>query len=656
MIAYHGVDWDVYEACCKRLENFAHNVGNEKDMAGVFEALCACEQTISDALTLVPGLQSTLMKIVNQLRAAQLQAANDLFPECLTAKEQKIELVEAVSAMLPDLISFQGSVVSDLEDGEWIAPDCPNWDYVGPRHAEALSTAAIDLRRYSERIEEDSSSIREQRICVVGIRTGGSYLGPLWASALQRHGIDAEFVTVRPMRWLMGVDSARDRGVKWLKADIAVISGHSSFIVVDDSLYTGDSFVAVAKAICDTSHAVDRIVCHAGWSYYGIESYGTSELDDVRARSVTFARATDVEPRVPFFRPEISPKEYFADLLAGYSLRVISVASAGPSYWAGYADWSNARAAQEIEPRVTGDTVREQQYVIECSTPTRPRRSMHVLATYVGFGVFANAELSRLELLAPENQPLFVSGGYLFSRAVDGTTMGFGERQSVCEADLRYLAELESRLYRFALREWVDYRNIQRAVQEECELIAPYVDERPSRLAVVMQENAPVGIPIVRLPSNQGHWHYVRRKTEGLLRLRPEAGAWSRFRDTAWDLASMILELGLGQVQSSALLSFYRRSTGDDSVEGRLWFHILGYAAQVLRGYEERESALAWVGDKRVDATRKYHDVRRSTFVDVTELATAVLEGDAMVRFWQLQEERKPVGFESRFANDRDQA
>ena len=81
-------------------------------------------------------------------------------------------------------------------------------------------------------------------VLIVGIRTGGAYLAPLWKAVLQRHGVaDTHWCTVRPQTTRGAVDG-QSIARAWLARRLEPV-----VVVVDDQPDTGTTMESVAAAL-----------------------------------------------------------------------------------------------------------------------------------------------------------------------------------------------------------------------------------------------------------------------------------------------------------------------------------------------------------------------------------------------------------------------
>lgn len=89
------------------------------------------------------------------------------------------------------------------------------------------------------------------RVVVVGIRAGGGMIAPLWAAALAAHGLDARWITVRP------VGVAADR-TAYDPGELSVVrellnAAPSDLLVVDDLPNSGQTVALLAANLVDRS-------------------------------------------------------------------------------------------------------------------------------------------------------------------------------------------------------------------------------------------------------------------------------------------------------------------------------------------------------------------------------------------------------------------
>lgn len=123
-----------------------------------------------------------------------------------------------------------------------VVPDCSH-------------TAATDWLRFARwldvALDRCLAGVRPavRSACVVGIRTGGSYLGPLVTAVLQAKDVEATFTTVRLIRQSWAGLQRTTVPEDYVSGELMSIDYADMVIIVDDLIGSGQTAGALRKAI-----------------------------------------------------------------------------------------------------------------------------------------------------------------------------------------------------------------------------------------------------------------------------------------------------------------------------------------------------------------------------------------------------------------------
>ncbi|TDC44259.1 hypothetical protein E1166_00195 [Micromonospora sp. KC213] len=562
----------------------------------LYERLCSLEQTVSDVAAVLgeAGAGEWWRRRGEPLRAASVDAAGALwFDRAVDAS-----WADGVRRLITDL-----PTVDDLNT-QWrrhVANSgrLPIFEYLDtwPIWPECLSTEPIDWRSYARQVAALVRTAAPEPRAVIGLRTSGSYLGPIWAAAIRAEHTTAEFLTVRPVHASLRARIPALPAMLDHKLDTNRLRGRR-VVVVDDLAGTGRTVRSVLDFLASEGTPRHEILV----SLYRCSSMAelTGKLDIaapnvlvVRGGHMRWPQATHKAPPTKtvhgYFERHLSRRSQPADVLDvrpldyGYALR--------------YAATITGAAPADVAPYVHG-VVRHRRYLLRIRSE---EGESALVAKPLGFGYFADEELRRLSVLPHYPRPYGIVGGYLLYAWEPGSPLPFRDRSGpgrIHTADLDAVAAVAAFAGQHAPggtylpREGAALRI--RAVVEE--LRGRGVRGLPTAAEIIAAVNE-AWVPVVAAAPNNGHWHYLRRPDGGLLKLHREVGNVLRRSDPAEDIGAAAVELDLTPAEVDHIADRYAVYCGDRPSRGRLAFGMLQHVSRALRefGYY-RDHVARWMG------------------------------------------------------------
>jgi hypothetical protein len=539
------------------------------DPAARYAACCAIEQLLAD-LALLPGpAAADLSGPLARIRSLAVGYAAGLAGAVGPRPGPMAGLLPAVSRLR-----------ATVEAGWALLDRDGRRDFLGspglsPRWADCLAPYPVDFGRY---LAAAGAVAAPSGPCLVlGIRTAGSYLAPLWVAALRGHGVAARHATIRPRRSLEGNLTLPD-----MPPDLA--DGWPSILLVDDAVFSGRTLARAEAEVARLAPATAQIRS-------AVYAIGDHSAPDSAARA---SRVVLPGCRRPLpVAGEADPRAYFTAALAPLGLRLAQddddVRPCPPSYWQSY-----ILASVDVPSRLLDGLdhrVRKRRYRLTICSQTGERQA--VIAKYLGFGPLADAEAADLRTHWYGSGVLGMAGGYLLCQWLDGEQLAFRAGARLSPAEIAVIAGGTAAATRL--------RSVRDAGPAEwdsrCDELARSwqgISPQVSAALTACRGQVPWS-PVVAFPRNQGHWHYVRLADGGLRRLHQDVGRWPRHADPAWDLASAIVELGLDETQAGQLLAGYCDRVPDPGIRRRLGPMVAQYALSVLSDFGEHHRTVAGV-------------------------------------------------------------
>ncbi|MFB6719670.1 hypothetical protein ACFCV3_05885 [Kribbella sp. NPDC056345] len=575
------------------LANLAEASASNSDET--YQLACACEQIYSDFCLEAPAEFADDLQFYRVAwRSISARVADQAYwPD------------GANSAALVDHI--RSSARQQLR--RWKQPDSLEWITESPTAwaviPEVFSRDLAKLCDYARFVDGYLAGHRPASLLVIGIRTSGSYLAPIWAAAAERCGIPQLAISVRSPRDTTRPDRLADPVSESIPVMLPLRPDHDEVQIFVDRHGS-----AVAAAVLDD-------LAFSGTSFLAVRHY----LDALKVGPAVFAQnstliATTLAPgprksfeRTPVLvaprgedgpgRAGVSPTVFFEGILnesaaPQESVRVLRV-ERGPSPYMHryYAARTTVPldVISHFDPRG-----RDRHYLVEVETDGR-RRSL--FAKVLGSGVASAAEFDRLRAYEVIGRTWFGhAAGFMFEPWNDGQARAFGDA-SPTTAEVDQLAHHAAVLFgtnacgKLATSLYVD--DVRRRVMRVATTLGSSVEQTAAQIDWNgLQARAGARIPLVQAPRNQGHWHYLFGDTK-VTRVHLELGEWSWRIDPAEDLASTVIELGLDSAQARQLLA--GALTGSDRTEAanRLPLGALSYLARALNAYAYWEDQLALI-------------------------------------------------------------
>jgi haloacid dehalogenase-like hydrolase len=410
---------------------------------------------------------------------------------------------------------------------------------------------------------------RKQPIVLVGLRTAGSYFGPLLRAFLRKSGYqDVELRTLRPRS-----------PISWKER--ACIAGcaraRMMAVVLDEPPCSGGSTCEIAKMLHKAGFAKDKIVgLFPVHSLFRDWKKGWGELLDSGMRTLT------LEPEEWFKQELLKPdtseevvKEYFR--ARGYvSAKLVSSENA---------EGFNAQLRYSSDEKM--HTRLKRVYEFQLSTQNGQLETRYVFAKSVGWGWLGYRAFLAGERLQKFLPPVLgLRNGILYTEwlsPVDGDVKDFSSNDGRVETVASYVAR-RVRLLRLSEDPAPDLArdNLHKGYEELADLLgraygssAAAALKRPRIRHEVSRQKYPAPTLV-----DGKMW---RREwicgTSSLLKTDFEHHAMGKRKlemtDPAYDLAEGILHFNLAENEERRLITRYVEETGDKDVTDRLFIHKL---------------------------------------------------------------------------------
>lgn len=380
---------------------------------------------------------------------------------------------------------------------------------------------------------------------VVGIRSIGTSLSAVVASALQQHGCHVWSFTVRPQ----GHPFERELGISsWLRAEIVTHASRGEyFLVVDEGPgLSGSSFTAVAETLSSCGVPDNRIV------FFPSHDPDPSAFRSQRARVRWPCHSRYVE----LFREEDHVPAGAQDVSGGQWRRLLFRAES---------EWPAVQPQHERRKYLSG---REHW-------------------KFAGIANIGSARLERAHVLRKFTPAVLqFSDGFLVSEFVDGRPL---TNADTCDALLdtmaRYLAEIRST---FVTERPVAYSALVEMIRINTGVECPHHNN-------VVEEGTIVCVDGRMLP-HEWIWAGNRFiKTDAVD--HHDDHFFPGCQDIAWDLAGAILEFDMTERDAEHLIAKYLQLRTDSTLRQRMPFYKLAYLAYRIGYVSMAEESLAGTED-----------------------------------------------------------
>jgi hypothetical protein len=542
-----------------------------------FELVCTLEQFLAD----LSAACSVELPACGALRRAAVDLARHLWfgdqsgdaaralRHCVASLPRAAELAELWrGACGADRDRFP-----DTTDAWVVWPDCRAGcpiDY--PRYARcALASIPAWIPPGSETL-------------VIGVRSSGSHLGPIWAAAARASG-PSSFVSVRPPRQLPAALFERRTDEIELPTLASLGRAKRQVIIVDDLVGTGSTLARVVQAT--------RKLIDAGASDIHVSigtEFDAAVVHDIVARRTGIASIRVLGAEVRLSSSETEPdragdpealRAWLGPILqraVGRAISVVDVEALAPGLEARFLAEKPAIPAEALATRERAN--RRYRAVLRAGDA-----AWTVVVKPLGPGIWGRHEQARLRCL-PRPRVLGVVDGWLVSEWIPGRPLPFG---GGCELSDRQIHELGTAMARgHAL---LDRRMLARdallgpvahSLRWLDALGAPELPDERTISARITEDR----VPVVLAPGNEAHWHVIIDDDGELHRLGQDLAHGDRRIDPAEDVAAVLLELGLDAPRTAALLSAYAGANGDRISTGRLAAGALRHLWRTLTLYE----------------------------------------------------------------------
>jgi hypothetical protein len=416
---------------------------------------------------------------------------------------------------------------------------------IDARTAEGFACYGLHPEQYMAAADRMAAELKPDFVYCIGLRSIGSVLAQVVASALETGGVKADVRTVRPRGHPYDRRIVMDRSLGQAIAS----SGASHVAIVDEGPgLSGSSFAAAAEALLALGFAADRIVLMPSWNA------AAEGLRSERARRVwlTHRKIAVEADRCASFAPG------HLDLSAGR--------------WRSHVLGRHAPSWPAVQP---------QHERLKYLTAGGDRSTVW---RFAGLGRYGEAKLARAAAIAEAGfgpAPIALRGGFLGLQWVEGTVLATAAEPVLPEAVVDRLADYAAFTRHSFLLDGTDdvaelhgmmIVNIREGLGEE------YVRAADAMAAAAR----PFTEPRVAVDGRLLTYEWIRSPS-GLLKVDALDHHADDFfpgcRDIAWDLAGAIAEFDLPSDAAEALLTRYARTSGDTTIARRLPFYLAAYLA-----------------------------------------------------------------------------
>lgn len=549
----------------------------------IYELACALEQVLSDLNDSNRDTDLKLYSIGRRWRRISAQLAYCTF-------------YDSGSSLFPRLLS-QAMVSAEEDISVFFDQHRFTPQQLGQhaKYPECFSRDLIDLTTYSEFIQMELEARRPEAAVVIGIRTTGSYLGPVWEAGLNVLGIPCYCFTVRPPRTEQLVLHPADKLAILTLLKCKNENGKVVAYIIDDIAFTGSSFVQVEDSMKAVGISVNEIV------YTQCSELLPTSLGK-EAQSRLLDRSVIVPKKSAPVRSRQARIQYFADLLSrieGRPVRLMNVRHAAPTFMQRY---FASRTIVPIDVVIEFDPRGpSHHFVLEVEPLSKsvytpgPKK---IFAKLFGQGLFAAMEIERLKLMNSVGYEVIGHhGGYLFYSWLDGELLGPGPHPELTSDHLKQIAAYSALSHQLNECSLKTPEVLCSEVRDSFEHVSNNYHlgntESADWLIEDFLRNMHSYVPIYRMPRNQGYWHYILMPSGGIRRTHLDSGEWTLNIDLAEELASSVLELQLSPSQAQFLIQCYIQETGDRTVQRRLALGSLSYLSRVLDNYSFYDSIIS---------------------------------------------------------------
>jgi hypothetical protein len=574
---------------CREIASVSATIDRGVRAVSLYELACACEQVLSDCHADAPSADRQRLHAMSLAWAGLAsQLATQLFYSQTTS--HLLEVVDRVE----DRASEQ-QVTWATELAQLSAADPSALYATSP---ECFSRDLVDLWGYARFVERQVKVLIPTTAIVVGIRTTGSVLVPIWSAALTSIGAVAVALTARPHRRATigaggggyvdpsptDVFEPTPEDDLRIHASLAGVDLRTTVaIVIDDVAHTGSSFLRVENYIAALGMDRRRVL-------YTQNSPLILRSLTPEARASLGDRVVLVPPRIADGPTDLGEdaRAFFEGVLCGQSTsrfrRVTAVELAPPTFAHRYIATQTTvpiRQVVRFDPR-GGD----RHYLVRAERSEGG--SAQLFAKLLGVGNWAEWELARIAHFEDLGyRGAFHSRGFLFYDWIEGELLDCDDGPTLAISDIHRLAEhavllaAHSGAGRMSKEAYCD-EVVQRA---RSVVTTGQGRQQLRRIASEFLAGSPADVSLVEVSRNQAHWHYVRTRYGAIHRVHLELGEWSWKLNIAEELAAAAIELSLSVNQRVALISKFVDRTGDDNVTERMPLATISYLTRALSSY-----------------------------------------------------------------------
>jgi len=408
-----------------------------------------------------------------------------------------------------------------------LATERPVVARVEAKPLEGFAFYGLYPEQYINAAEQLSACSPPRRVFCLGLRAIGSMLAHVFAATLRRRGVIATVYSARPrghpFNRTLVLTKRLQRTIHDANADV--------YAVVDEGPgLSGSIFAAAAEAIANAGVHADHIVLIPSW-----------EPDAERLNSPRGRAAWQRHRRVVgAFRPHV---DHDRDLSAGK--------------WRDYLGlWPAVQPQHERQKYLQGG---------------------HTVARFAGLGKYGRQKLSRARKLASAGfgpHPLSVANGFLTLEWIPGRPLAALASSSQLDRIATYLAFLRQQ---FAMGIADDIGELASMLMANAQEAGVSLDGEKLSAGVRACPGERIAVDGRMLRHEWIVSSEHLKKVDGLDHFADDF--FPGCRDIAWDVAGAIVEFELDDDATTALLTAYRRGSGDRSIARRLPFYEAAYLA-----------------------------------------------------------------------------
>lgn len=585
-------NWQTYSALLAEFDHGSRNASITEDM---FDTVCALEQVLADARLFLCTPRSDdsrrLLRACQGLRRIATDVARFVWLGSANYdREWFTSALRDLRIVLPErsaMVTLEAAACSLAQQDNYNSPPA-----VLPVQPESHIWGPVDPLAYVAAVQSVCTSLDLARCAIIGLRSSGSYLAPLWAAVLDDSRCNAVLLTLRAtVPGTETIATARRHRIRVFPRgphpdlDAFDMVGRQ-VVLVDDSVDTGSTARAALSVLYrhGARPADVKLAVHRNTTAEDVH-HRVGELLDRGSILFMSGWRRSLPPRPIDPSAEAACQRYLRGALAdlGNDYQLVAMREIGPSYAAAY-----IAARSHAEPHAVDAALRDCGFnVWRPLLLTVERRSAvrTVVAKYVGFGPLARVSVDAMRTCPVFPEVLGLTRGYLFYLFVEGEQLPFGRGLPWTDSEVRQLALSVAHTVRTRESRTVPADALSRSTRATMEDLSRLDVGQLAQLADVRFRIDEPYVTLVQAPRSYGHWHFIRNRASGVTRTHQDIAHVERWIDPIEDLAGIVFECSLDDSETEALLRAYQALVPTSISEGRAALATLRYLGRVLADY-----------------------------------------------------------------------